>query len=57
MFQILLDAYFKWIKVCAEKSTTLEVVLLCLRSVFARFGLPDTLVSDNGPCFVSAVLV
>ena len=34
------------------KSTTSTVVMQCLRSVFARFGLPDTLMSNNGPCFV-----
>ena len=54
MLLILVDAYSKWIEVCAVKSTTSDVAMWCLRSVFARFGLPNTLVSDNGPCFVSA---
>ena len=54
MILILVDAYSKWIEVCAVKSTTSEVVMRWLHSVFTRFGLPDTLVSDNGPCFVSA---
>ena len=48
--------YSKWIEVCAVKSTKLDVVMRCLRSLFARFGLPNTLVSDNGPYFVSAEL-
>ena len=54
MLLVLIDAYSKWIEVFAVKSTTSTVVMQCLRSVFARFGLPDTLMSDNGPCFVSA---
>ena len=36
----------------AVKSTTSTVVMQCLHLVFARFELPDTLMSNNGPCFV-----
>ena len=54
MLLVLIDAYSKWIEVFAVKSTTSTVIMQCLRSVFALFGLPDTLKSDNGPCFVSA---
>ena len=54
MLLILVNAYSKWVEVCAVKSTTSDVVMRCPRSVFARFGLPNTLVSDNGLCFVSA---
>ena len=46
MLLIVDDAYFKWIEVYA--------VIECGDAVFARFGLPNTLVSDNGLCFVSA---
>ena len=54
MLLILVDAYSKWIEVFAVKSTASSVVIQCLRSVFAQFGLPDTLMLDNGTCFVSA---
>ena len=35
-------------------STTSARTMTALRSVFARFGLPEELVSDNGPQFTSA---
>lgn len=35
-------------------STTAEKTIEILRSTFARFGLPETIVSDNGPPFTSA---
>ena len=54
MLLVLINAYSKCIEVFAVKSATFTVVMQCLHSVFARFGLPDTLMSDNGPCFVSA---
>ncbi|KAJ8966391.1 hypothetical protein NQ317_019427 [Molorchus minor] len=34
-------------------NTNAKSVISCLRTVFSRFGLPDTLVSDNGPPFSS----
>ena len=55
MLLILIDAYSKWIEAFPVKSTTSSMVILqCLRSVLAWFGLPDTIMSDNATCFVSA---
>ena len=34
-------------------STTTQATLDQLRSVFARWGIPQQLVSDNGPQFVA----
>ena len=42
------------IEVCPTANATSEVVMEELRTLFARFGLPETVVSDNGTCFVSA---
>ena len=35
------------------KSTESSNIIEALRSVFADYGLPDSLVSDNAPNFVS----
>ena len=53
MFLVMVDAHSKWITVFPTKSSTSTVVIENLRTVFAQFGIPETIVSDNGPCFVS----
>ena len=50
---IIVDAYSKWIEVHIVPSTTLLAAIEKLRVTFATHGLPETLVSDNGPAFVS----
>ena len=53
MFLILIDAHSKWIEAFPTTNSTLTTVIRYLRATFARFGLPQTIVTDNGPCFVS----
>ena len=50
---ILIDAHSKWIEAYPAKSPSSSVTIELLRTVFAQFGLPETVVSDNGTCFVS----
>ena len=52
-YLVLVDAYSKWLEVKPMKTTTSERTIEELRSIFATFGLPKQLVSDNGPQFVS----
>ena len=54
MFLVIVDAHSKWIESFPTKNATSTVVIDCLRSVFARFGVPNTVVTDNGTCFVSS---
>ena len=54
MFLVLIDTHSKWIKVFYTSTATSVVVIKVLRSVFAKFGLPETIVTDNGSSFVSA---
>ena len=54
MWLIVVDAYSKWPEVVQlGKDTTSSKIISHLREIIARFGLPDTIVSDNGPQFVS----
>ncbi|XP_064461149.1 uncharacterized protein K02A2.6-like isoform X4 [Ornithodoros turicata] len=52
-FLVLVDAYSKWVDVQYMKSTTAANTVETLRTVFAAFGLPEKIVTDNGPQFVS----
>lgn len=54
MFLVLIDAHSKWMEVHIVPSTSSEVTISKLRDVFARFGLPQQVVSDNGPGFTSS---
>ncbi|XP_015265536.1 PREDICTED: uncharacterized protein K02A2.6-like [Gekko japonicus] len=53
MFLIIVDAWSKWLEVVQMNTTTSAAVIHALRRLFVTHGLPDTLVSDNGPQFVS----
>ena len=50
---IVVDAYSKWIEAEPCMSVTSSVAILRLRRMFARWGLPDLLCSDNATTFTS----
>jgi transposase InsO family protein len=52
-YLVLVDAYSKFPEVVKMTSTTTTATLAVLRDIFSRQGLPEVLVSDNGPQFVS----
>ena len=54
MFLIAVDAHSKWPEVVPMKGTSATQTIKVLRTIFARTGLPEQIVSDNGPQFVSA---
>ena len=53
MYLVLVDAHTKWPEVIITNTTTSEWTVSALRSIFARFGIPEHLVSDNGSQFSS----
>ncbi|KAK3107097.1 hypothetical protein FSP39_007098 [Pinctada imbricata] len=53
MFLIVVDAYSKWPEVFEMRTTTTAARINVLRTLFARQGIPNELVSDNGPQFRS----
>ncbi|XP_044744348.1 uncharacterized protein K02A2.6-like [Coccinella septempunctata] len=53
-YLIILDAHSKWPEVFETSSTNTEITIKILKQIFARFGLPVTLVSDNATYFKSS---
>ena len=53
MFLVLIDAHSKWIEATVTSSTSSIAVIEELRTIFAKFGFPETIVTDNGTGFVS----
>ena len=52
MLLIVIDAHSKWIE-AQPMSTTAAATVEQLRGMFAQHGIPETMVSDNGPLFTS----
>ena len=50
---VMIDAHSKWIEAVTTSSTSSNLVIEELRTLFARFGIPESIVTDNGTCFVS----
>ena len=56
MFLVIVDAHSKWMDVHnTGQAFTALMTIRRLRESFVQHGLPDKLVSDNGPCFTSSV--
>lgn len=52
-FFLVVDAYSKWPEVAVVRNTSSAAVINELRRMFATRGIPDVIVSDNGPAFAS----
>ena len=50
---VAVDAHSKWPEVCVMNSTTAGRTVAVLREMFAHYGIPCQVVSDNGPQFIS----
>lgn len=50
---LVVDATSKWQEIVPMKRHTTEKTIAVLDEMFARFGLPRVIVSDNGPQFTS----
>ena len=49
MFFLLVDAHSKWPEMFIMSDNTTQKTLEVLRQIFAVYGLPEQIVSDNGP--------
>ena len=50
---VAIDAHSKWIEATCTSSTSPSCVIEELRTIFAKFGLPETIVTDNGTGFTN----
>lgn len=55
-YLVVMDAYSMWPEVWEMSSTTTTKTIEVLRHLFSLYGLPDQIVSDNGPQFVAKEL-
>ena len=53
MYLVIADAHSKWLDAHIMSSITSKKTITVLRSVFAIHGLPQKVVTDNGPSFTS----
>ncbi len=51
---VIVDYYSNFIEVARVTSTTTRSIVKDLKAMFACYGVPDVLVTDNGPQFISA---
>ena len=55
-YPVLVDSYTKWPEILKCRRPTTTVAINFLHEFFARFGVPDSIVSDNGTQFTSSEL-
>lgn len=53
MFLVVVDAHSRWLEIEKMNTTTSAKTIETLQKLFARYGVPAQLVSDNGPQFTS----
>ncbi|XP_054863260.1 uncharacterized protein K02A2.6 [Amphiprion ocellaris] len=53
MFMIVVDAYSKWLEVFKMAQITSSATITRLRRLFASYGLPEQIVTDNATTFTS----
>lgn len=54
-FLVIVDSYSKWPEILKTPVITARVTIEMLQETFARYGLPETIVSDNGTQFSSGI--
>ena len=52
-YLLSVDYYSKWIEIAKLDNQSSKNTITYLQSEFSRYGIPDQLISDNGPQFIS----
>uniref|UniRef100_A0A5S6Q175 RNA-directed DNA polymerase n=1 Tax=Trichuris muris TaxID=70415 RepID=A0A5S6Q175_TRIMR len=50
-YLVVVDYYSRYIELALLKDKTSETCINILKSIFARFGIPEIVRCDNGPCY------
>ena len=50
-YLLIIDPHSKWPQIIKMNTTTSERIIAVLKRLFAQFGLPEQVVSNNGPQF------
>ena len=53
MWLLLIDTFVKWPEIHEMKPTTTEATISKLKHIFTAQGLPEQIISDNGPQFTA----
>ena len=53
MYLLIIDYYSRYIEIAKLTSTTSKDIINHLKSIFSRHGIPERLISDNGPQYSS----
>ena len=52
MILVVIDSHSKWIEAFVTNGATSQVVIELSRTLFAQFGIPEVVVTDNGSCLL-----
>ena len=52
-FWVIFEGHSKWLEITLMKSTTASTAMDAAHKTFARFGIPERVITDNGPQFAS----
>lgn len=56
MFIVIVDAFSKWVYVKSVKNITSEWTIRILKEYFSFWGIPEKIVTDNGPSLCSELM-
>ena len=54
-YLVVVDYFSRWLEIVQLEDTTTTVLVQKVKNMFARWGIPDEVRSDNGPQFTSSI--